>query len=152
MALKRQKYWDTRAYPAFLAARAKVPFTWGTNDCLMFASDGILAICGVAAGSADDPALGFRGIYADAAGAVTTMQAVTGSADMLASVTFVANRLGLQKRANPKCAQRGDVVLVEDVGRLICALVGLSGRYAHAPGDDGLREVDVTQAKHAWTY
>lgn len=152
MALKRQKYWDTRAYPAFLAARAKVPFAWGTYDCLMSAADGMLAICGAAEGSADDPALGFRGAYSDAAGAVATMQAFTGSADMLTAVTFVANRLGLVKRANPLMAQRGDVVLVEDAGRLICALVGLSGGVAHAPGDVGLDDVSITQALHAWTY
>lgn len=152
MALQRQKYWNTRAFPAFLRERRGMPFAWGTNDCLMCAADGLLAICGGAKGSEEDAAVGFRGVYRSAEGALSRMGAVTGSVDMLDAVTFVAGRLGLQKRENALCAHPGDVVLVEDVGRLICGLVGLSGRWVHAPEDKGLGDTCITKVRHTWTY
>ena len=146
MSMKRPVHWLTREYHDFLHVRAFAPFAWGTNDCLMFAADGIMAIVGV------DVAADFRGRYTDPNGALKTMRDVTGSIDMLTAVSAVAAKYGLQKRANALMAQRGDVVLVPEGPRLICALVGLSGRWVHAPGDDGLRNICITQAQHAWTY
>ncbi len=152
MPLQRQRYWDSRAFPSFLQVRRRKPFIWGANDCLMFAADGLLAICGGEAGGAIDVAAGFRGQYLDAEGAIATMKAMTGTLDMLTAVGVIAGRFGLKKRPVAYTAQRGDVVLVEDAGRLICALVGLSGRWVHAPGDAGLRNLCITDVRHAWTY
>lgn len=147
--LQRKPSWDVCVLPVFLQRRAGQPFEWGSGDCLHFAADGILAVAGV------DVAAEFRGRYRDPGGALRTMREVAGSTDMLQATGVIAKRYHLQRRDSPLMAGRGDVVLVPDVEggkRLICALVGLSGRWVHAPGATGLRNICITQVQHCWTY
>ncbi len=135
------------AFHKFLAERANAPFAWGTNDCASFASDGIQAISGT------DLIAEFRGRYNSALGAYKTAKAVTGSSDLLEVVSSVAAKNNLQKRQNPLTAMRGDLVLAEQAdGKLICALVGLTGRWCHAPGELRLQNICISSVRHAWTY
>ncbi len=135
------------AYHDFLLERMKQPFKWGSNDCATCAADGLLALTG------KDLMADLRGTYTTATGALRAAKAATGSRDLLQAVSHIAERNGLSKRQHPLTAMRGDLVLVEQAdGKLICGLVGMSGRWIHAPGETGLLSLCLTTVRHAWTY
>jgi hypothetical protein len=144
MPLKRKQHWATRAYHHFLPSRAKMPFEWGKHDCALFAADGIEAITGV------DIAAEFRGQYSDEAGAWKAIQTITGGETVEDAAAWCAARHGLAELPLPLFAQRGDLCIVEDSGRLIAGLVHLSGRHIVAAGEDGLHRLPITAIKRAW--
>ena len=39
MPFKRTPHWATRELHQFLLERARTPFSWGANDCCLFAAD-----------------------------------------------------------------------------------------------------------------
>lgn len=146
MHLKRANHWATRSFHNFLVERASTPFTWGLHDCALFAADGILAMTGI------DIAAEFRDQYTDEASAMATITKITGveNPTVADAAAYCANRHGLREWRYPLMARRGDLVVVEDSGRLIAGLVHLSGRHVVAAGEDGLMRLPITSIKRAW--
>ena len=147
--LKRQENWDTRGFHEFLLARAKMPFAWGSNDCALFAADAVLAITGT------DIAGDFRGKYTDEAGAFALIASVTGKGtDPAAAVgdaaAWCAEKAGLVELKQVLMAQRGDLVVIPDAGRLIAGVVHLSGRHVVSVGEAGLKRLPIMDVVRAW--
>lgn len=146
MSLPRQKHWATRAYHAFLLARAKAPFKWGANDCALFAADGILAITGV------DIAADFRGKYSDEAGAFALIKQVCGGTTVADAAAYCAQKHRLREWAKPLFAQRGDLVVFEaPTGDMVAGLVHLSGCIV-AVGEQGLYRFPISKVLRSWHY
>lgn len=147
MSLKRQKFWDTRAYHNFLIERAKTPFAWGKNDCALFAADGIQAITGV------DIAADFRGKYSDEAGALAAIKSVCNGTTVADAAVYCAQKNGLKEWAKPLLARRGDlVVFTAPTGSLVAGLVHLSGAHIVAVGEQGLYRFSISKVLRAWHY
>lgn len=144
MPLTRLENWDTGALHEFLIERAERPFTWGENDCALFVADAILAMTGV------DIAADFRGRYANEEEAFAAVRTITGGSTLEDAAAWCAARHELVEWPLPLFAQRGDMVVVENEGRLISALVHLSGRHAVTVGELGLRRLPITAVVRAW--
>jgi hypothetical protein len=144
MPLTRAQHWATRSYHDFLLSRAKTPFAWGQHDCALFAADGVLAMTGV------DIAADFRGKYTNEASALALIKQLAGGSTVADAAAWCAAKHGLVEREYPLMAQRGDLVVLEDSGRLIAGLIHLSGRHIVAAGETGLKRILITAAKRAW--
>lgn len=148
MALERRPYWATRELERFLILRAHALFKWGSNDCALFVADAVEAMTGV------DIAADFRG-YTDEPGAWQAIRAVTGAAPG-ATVTveqaaeYCAQKYGLEELEFPLKAQRGDIVSLEDAGRVILALVHLNGRDVVTAGELEAKRFPITKIRRAW--
>jgi hypothetical protein len=133
--VKRFEDWPRRLAAALEAARRQ-PFSWGEQDCALFAAGVVLAMTGA------DLAAAFRGRYATRAGAV----ALLGARGGLEAVATEALGAPL---ANARLARRGDVVMTgsEDGPALgVCGAGGLC--WFAAPG--GLTTRPLTAATMAW--
>jgi hypothetical protein len=144
MSLMRIEHSRTRAYPQFLASRKNTPYKWGTNDCAMFAADGILAQTGT------DIAADFRGKYTDESGAYTAIKEVCGGSTVEDAAVYCAQKAGMTELQHPLMAQRGDLVIVENDRKRIAGLVHINGRDVAVVGDKGLIRVPITNVKRAW--
>ncbi|HEY5054665.1 MAG TPA: hypothetical protein VII58_00805 [Acidobacteriaceae bacterium] len=141
----RHEPWVTHLH-TFLRANAKTPFKWGVWDCSLFCADAIKAMTGI------DIASDFRGLYTDEAGAKAAVEKVTGvtGGTVEDAAAYCAAKHGLVEWKHPLFAQRGDLVVLEDAGRVITGLVHLSGRHIVAAGESGLRKFTITNVKRAW--
>ena len=142
--MRRKMHWATRAYHRFLLSRADTPFRWGRHDCALFAADGIQAITGV------DIASSFRGKYYDEASAMAVIASTTGGTTVADAAAWCAKKHGLAELAYPLMAQRGDLCVFEDSGRLVAGLIHLDGRHIVAAGEQGLRRIPITEIVRAW--
>lgn len=123
--------WSSRLQRLILARR-RAPFVWGANDCFLFAADCAEACTG------HDPAAELRYAYATEREALRKMQEV---GDL---ITLAATRFGPE--VPPALAQRGDVGLTVQAGRLLlCVCNGLTWL---APTAEGLAEAPVPH--RAW--
>jgi len=100
MTTSRISDWPT-AFDAFIESKKLLPFSWGTHDCIMFATAVIEAITG------NDPARTWRGQYATALGAARIFKKFGGFEEMICKV---AADHGFQEQSL-SLAQRGDLVL-----------------------------------------
>lgn len=144
MGLIRVQHWDTRAYHDFLMARAHTPFAWATNDCAMFAADGVLAITGV------DIAADFRGKYSTEAQALAAIESIAGGSTIADAAAWCAAKHDMAEWPHALLARRGDLVVAADSGRLIAGLVHLNGREIVAPGDRGLMLLPLSAVQRSW--
>lgn len=144
MALTRVDHWETRSFHDFLKARAGIPFAWGENDCALFVADGIEAMTGV------DIAADFRGNYHSEAEALDLIRTITGGEGVADAAAWCAHKFGLREWFQPLYAQRGDMVTLEDAGRVISGLVHLNGRHIVAVGEAGLKRLPIASAIRAW--
>lgn len=144
MPLTRTPHWATREFHDFLIARASVPFAWGTNDCSLFPADAIQSFTGV--DLADD----FRGKYSTEAEAFALIKSVTGGTGVAAAAEYCAAKHGLFEWLTPKCAQRGDLVVVENAGQEIAGIVHLSGSHIVSVAESGLVRLPITSVVRAW--
>ena len=145
IALKRKEDWDIVGFHEFLITRAAVEFKWGANDCALFAADGIAAITGV------DIAVDFRG-YRSEKSAWASIRKICNGSTVEDAIEFIATKFDLHELEYPLTAQRGDLVVIEQEGRRVAALVHLSGRHVVAVGEGGLRRYPFTEIKRAWHY
>jgi len=130
--MTRYDDWVTR-FNEFIKGRYGVPFSWGSQDCCVFAADGVLAITG------HDFAQPYRG-YSTADEAAELLVEV-GGCESLAS-----RCLGDPVRWT--MAGRGDVVLHQVDGRESLGLC--AGAVFVAPGVDGLIQFPMSNALKAW--
>lgn len=144
MALTRKKHWAERAFHDFLISRSKAPFVWGSNDCALFAADAIEATTGT------DIAGDFRGKYTDEASAFALIQSVTGGKTVADAAAHCATKAGLAELQYPLMAQRGDLVVLEESGRLVAGVIHLNGSKAVVVGPDGLKLLPISDVKRAW--
>jgi len=141
--IKRHEHWDVSHLHAFLLARQKAPFIWGGNDCCLFAADAVQAITGV------DIAADFRGRYTDEKSALAAIKAVTGGSTVEDAAIYCANKAGMPELPHPLFAHRGDLVLLENEGRLIAGIIGLHG-FPMSIGEKGLMKLPLSAIKRAW--
>lgn len=118
----------------FITARMHVPFSWGLQDCCLFAADAKTAATG------SDPAQNIRGSYSDAKSAARTVRRLGGMR------AIGDNAFG--SPVDPVSASLGDIGLVENEGRECLAVFG--GQFFHAPAERGLTILPVEQCKRAW--
>jgi len=148
--LRRTQSWETTELHEFFLARREQSFAWGRNDCCLFPADGILAMTGV------DIAADFRGKYTDHASAFALIQSVTGGSTVADAAAYCAAKFELPEWVDksgkplPLLARRGDLVVIEDAGRLIAGLVGLTGRHVISVGEEGLKRLALTAVQRAW--
>ena len=139
--------WRLR-FDALVTERMCAPFAWGSNDCVLFAADNVLALTGV------DLAQGLRG-HTNALGAARYLRRHGGLAALV------------ERALGPAChaagATQGDVVMVLMVLMVLkgdgsgtgCATrsalgVCLNPQTAIGPGVDGLLQIPMARALCAW--
>ena len=83
----------------FIEGRRGRPFSWGDNDCAMFAADWVLKQTGI------DPLAPFRGRYSTAAGSVRALRRY-GTGELISTWTSSVGA----PLASVRLAMRGDVV------------------------------------------
>ena len=114
-----------------------MPFAWGSNDCALFAADAILANTGT--DIADD----FRGKYTTQLGALKTIREVTGGTTIADAAAYCANKHGLVEHTHPLMAKRGDLVVIDNGGTLIAAVIHLNGYHAVSVSETGLVRLPI---------
>jgi hypothetical protein len=146
MAITRTDHWATRELHKFLEDNAGTKFQWGFWDCALFSANAIEAMTGV------DIASEFRGEYSDQASAAAAIARITGveNGTVEDAAAYCAAKHGLVELEHPLMAQRGDLVVLEDSGRIIAGIVHLTGRHIVAAGEHGLKRIPITSVKRAW--
>jgi hypothetical protein len=132
--------WQKR-FAEFGQARASMPFSWGSNDCCLFAAHAVEAVTG------RNPMAEFEA-YGTAAGprrkALRRLLRAIDKAGGLRA--FVTAHLG--EPVSPRMAGVGDVVMVANEGD---ELVGVcNGVNVVAPGKDGMVCLSMSDAIAAW--
>ena len=131
--MTRAPDWPERL-AAFIEARRARAFSWGENDCALFAADWVLECTGT------DPAASLRGTYQTAAEAARIVHAQGGLATIADTV--------LVRWLLPRMAGRGDVALAENFGReSLCVVDGL---HLVGPGPAGVVFLPLDAALMAW--
>lgn len=136
--MQRLSNWPSKL-DAFLASRRLVPFAYGSNDCVLFALDAVLAITGT------DLAEPFRGKYKTLRGAQGVMTRYAGTLEDCAA--RLASTSGLRPIA-VGFAQRGDVGYAIDPGFGPTILVRGTDSW-FGPGKTGTERSAATLAR-AW--
>ena len=131
--MSRPNNWQSRLQQC-IKERWRTPFTWGQQDCAMFAADCVRAVTGV------DPAARYRGTYSDALGAMRVLHATDGLAG-LAQAT-------LGEEIDPRMAALGDIGLSANQGSACLAVCG--GNVWYGPGAGGLERLPFDSIKRAW--
>lgn len=116
--LRRLVDWPQRLAVA-LESRRDTPYSWGTNDCAIFAADMVLASTG------HDLAAPFRGRYKTQAGSRRILKAL-GWAD----VEAMADALLPRRHDRPR---RGDVVLYDGLAGPFLGIVWSGGVVGPGP-------------------
>lgn len=125
--------WELRLQQVF-EGRREAPFSWGSHDCCQLALAAYEACTGrrVPVDSYDTQR-GAARVLCGMGGLVAAV-AATGSPEVA-----------------PPLAQRGDVVLIEQVGVFGLALAVCAGRVVYAAGSVGLVEVPRARQLRAWS-
>lgn len=145
MALTRLEHWATRSLHDFLKSTMHTPFAWGSNDCALFAANGIKAMTNT------DIAFEFRGKYTTKIGALKAIKTITGGTTPEDAVAYCANKFGLKERIHPLMAQRGDLVVFDNAGEVIAGLVHLNGRSVVSVSDKGTVILPITCVTRSWS-
>lgn len=139
--MKRFQDWPLRL-EAYLAFIGEDEFSWGSNDCALFACNVTRELTGVDLGEQ------FRGKYRTKAGAYAALNKFSGGG-LEAIATKMAAEHGM-KEVRPRMAQRGDIVLVETTQGPTLAIVCMDGIHVTAPGPTGLELRPLDKAQRAW--
>lgn len=138
---KRYPDWPDRL-AAFVHARRRLPFVWGSNDCAIFACDGWLALTGV------DLAATFRGRYDTAAGAARALRA-HGCRDLAGLAVLMAGRHGIAEVA-PRAAGRSAIGLLAESGPLGGLALRIGAGWASVVEDRGYATFETGAVARAW--
>lgn len=112
---------------AYVEERRNVPFSWGSNDCCLFAADWVLRATNV------DPAQSIRGTYDSALSAARVLDSLGG---IVGVVRSLAEPLGAEPVALG-FAKRGDLIVAEIEGKDSLGVVVGGGAVAFV-GESGL--------------
>lgn len=135
----RHDDWPDRL-AAFLEARRRAPFAWGTNDCVTFAADGVQQL----RRDSVDIIAADRGAWATEDEAEALLASRGGLETALAELAAMAD---LQEVPPPR-AGRGDLVLARVGNQVLTGLV--NGSTVAVTGADGLQFVPARMAFRAW--
>lgn len=124
---------DHTALLAFLAARQNMPFSWGQNDCVLFAAGAIRALTG-------RDALADIGAWSNQREALARLKELGGLA---AAVDGVLTALP------PALAQRGDIGMIES--QRGPALVVVCGLTLAGPGEHGIEHLPREALIQSWS-
>ena len=141
MSLKRFEDWPVRL-DAYLAFMADESFSWGSNDCALFACNVVLELTGT------DVAKRFRNKYKTKQAALSTMKKYAGKG-LEAVAVKIAARFKVEE-ITPRTARRGDMVLLGATEGPTLAIVCLNGTEVTAPGPVGLVRWPMAAARRAW--
>jgi hypothetical protein len=130
--MTRFQDWQVR-FEAFLKARRREPFAWGSNDCALFAADAVEAITG------EHLCPQLRG-HRNVRQALRTLACEGG-------VRGIATQ-ALGEPIRPVFARVGDVVVVPAGKRESLAVC--NGQTALLPGPDSMAAVSMRLALAAW--
>lgn len=130
--------WPSRL-DGVIRGAAKRPLSYGEHDCCLFVADAVFAMTGI------DAAAPFRGKYRSALAAYRLLAPMGG---IVGAVTTIATQYRFEE-VPPLFAQRGDVVLVRNAGRLLLGVVAPNGHIA-ATGYDGIVFLPLSHAVNAW--
>ena len=141
--LNRKSNWHG-ALDTFFVERRAVKFSYGAQDCCLFACDAVAAMTGI------DIAYRFRGTYTTRKGAMLAGKKIAGSASVKAICLFITNEFQMCE-VHPRLLQRGDVAMIQRTVR-DCSLgvVSLNGRSIVVPLADGTGEVSIEMAVRGW--
>jgi hypothetical protein len=148
---QRRADWPERLAEVVKVATGR-PFSWGENDCALFAADCAMAMTGV------DPLAHVRGEYSSELGAARVLRRL-GCDD----VAQLADQV-IGARIDVGFAQRGDWLMIEeervagnalttaDAGRrkTVCALGVCLGAQGAFHGPDGMGHVRTLACRAAW--
>ena len=101
MALERLEGWEPRLNDVIAAATER-PFSWGGQDCMLFAADCVEAVTGT------DPAADLRGTYDSKETGMAVLKSAGGVSRLIARI---AGRAGCREIV-PAYGKRGDVCVV----------------------------------------
>lgn len=152
--MKRFDDWPTRL-DAFIQYRREDAFSWGGQDCFLFACDAILEMTGVdlASSPGEGGKTTFRGKYHDAAGALRLLKEELSASGLALTIGTFFSLTAFERAIEEVSilfAQRGDVMLVEQDGRESLGIVSLAGDTLWAPGEFALVEHPLSSAIKAW--
>lgn len=134
--LHRQPDWPLRL-EALVADRQHQPFSWGGQDCALFAADCVQALTGV------DVAPPSLRQHRHARAALRSLRAHGG----LHGIAQAA----LGTPIAPALAGVGDVLLTRPSAQAHHPMLAIcNGATAIAPGPHGLVSLDLAQVSHAW--
>ena len=137
----RYNDWQSRL-SKFITAIQGQPFTWGSHDCALFACNCIHEIIG------RDPAVHFRGLYADKRGAYIALRDFAGggleetAVKICSEMGFIENEKGFW--------QRGDVALCSQGDDDALGIVDFTGRYVMIAGEQGIVRKTLDCVKRSW--
>jgi hypothetical protein len=127
----------------YLADNAARPFSWGDNDCILFACGAVEAMTGV------DPAADYRGQYSDREGAALALREIgKGTLVKTMDATFKRKPVGM--------AQRGDIVMFRGAAGVCVGAVALFVGEEHlldavpVPPREGLVPIPRALWERAW--
>lgn len=130
----RLKDWQTH-FSEFISERRKHRFSWGKNDCCLFAADSTLAVTG------KDFASDYRGTYNDEASASTLIQSFGSLENLCTALT------GIQP-VSAAYADIADVVLASYAGRELLAIA--NGVHVLAVSGEGLINLPLSVCTKTW--
>lgn len=114
----------------YLTRLLREPFSWGANDCILFAAGWAKEATGV-----------------DCLADVPKWKSATGAARILKQMGGIQKVIDDRLTSiHPNLAKDGDIALVN--GRIAI----FSGAHLVGPGADGLIYIDRMKAERAWTF
>tara|TARA_Y100001970_G_scaffold76109_1_gene96558 strand:- start:5233 stop:5676 length:444 start_codon:yes stop_codon:yes gene_type:complete len=133
---KKQNWENSLAW--FLDSKVGAKFEWGKNDCLHFMLNAVEAMTGKQPWQSPGASTAYE--------AARWLEKLGG---LEALFRCIAKNNKWSAVINPeRNAQRGDVVLIKDQGRLSCGVAGLG--VAVCPGEHRLQSVPVSQVVAAF--
>jgi hypothetical protein len=139
--MNRTQNWEMRL-DDWLKTRAGLEFTFGANDCCLFAAGAVEAMTG------EDLAGKFRGKYRTKHGAQQVLKKYAGGGVRELMVRMAADH-GLIEAAPPMLT-RGSVALILNDGRESLGIVDLTGMAIVAPGIVGMVRMPIDRAITGW--
>lgn len=134
--MNRRAGWEILLGELF-QARRNVPFSWGSNDCVLFAADAIVALTNT------DPVEPHRGTYNTEAQARAKLRRYGPQ-----FLYQMRNLFGAFPRVPVRQLQRGDIALARFNRQLVMSVYYQSELYA--PGDDGLASLPLSAGLEGW--
>lgn len=149
IASQKTKGWR-RNLNKVIQEKALIPFTWGTNDCIMVMADSVLAMTG------KDPCHWGRGKYKDGLGASQAVKNHYGTG-FLDTFSRIFNEMGFIETGFFRAGDIG-FVRIENLDKKAAAMfdgLTLVTGYSDfgavvAPGKEGLVLIDRYELVRAW--
>jgi hypothetical protein len=136
----RLQNWQAR-FSDFGKARASMPFSWGSNDCCVFASASVEAITGT------NPMASFEAYGAELGPKRQALKRLLRRIGKTGDLRTLATAY-LGAPVSPLMAGVGDVVLVFNEGREMLGVC--NGVNVIAPGQSGIVALGMDAATAAW--